>query len=154
MAGHDGPAMPDAPVYSLRFRLVAGLVLVVAAGLFTLAYLSFQDGSDDPILQSGDADEFVDDLIPQRNAQVVQQQTIGIDLIPTWTGVLIVDGTEIPQDQLQVTQELGLIQFTPNEGRAVEQLRAGTNTIDAIVWPRSESRETAARTISWTFEVV
>ena len=146
--------MPSAPVYSLRFRLVAGLVVAVAAGLFTLAYLSFQDGSEDPILQSGDADEFVDELIPQRNASVVQQQTVGIDLIPTWTGVLVIDGTEIPQDQMQVTPELGLIQFTPNEGLAVEQLRAGTNTVSAIVWPRSESRETAARTIAWTFEVV
>jgi hypothetical protein len=146
--------MPSAPVYSRRFRLVAGLVLAAAAGLFTLAYLSFQDGSEDPILQSGDADEFVDELIPQRNASVVQQQTVGIDLIPTWTGVLVIDGTEIPQDQLQITPELGLIQFTPNEGLAVEQLRAGTNTVNAIVWPRSESRETAARTIAWTFEVV
>ena len=146
--------MPSAPVYSLRFRLLAGLVVAAAAGLFTLAYLSFQDGSEDPILQSGDADEFVDELIPQRNASVVQQQTVGIDLIPTWTGVLVIDGTEIPQDQLQVTPELGLIQFTPSEGLAVEQLRAGTNTVSAIVWPRSESRETAARTIAWTFEVV
>lgn len=146
--------MPSAPVYSLRFRLVAGLVVAAAAGLFTLAYLSFQDGSEDPILQSGEADEFVDELIPQRNASVVQQQTVGIDLIPTWTGVLVIDGTEIPQDQLQITPELGLIQFTPNEGLAVEQLRAGTNTVSAIVWPRSESRETAARTIAWTFEVV
>jgi hypothetical protein len=146
--------MPDTPVYSLRFRIVAGLVVALAVGLFTLAYLSFQDGSEDPILQSGDADEFVDDLIPQRNAQVVQQQTVGIDLIPTWTGVLVIDGTEIPQDQLQVTQEIGLIQYTPNEGQAVEQLLAGTNTVDAIVWPLAESRETAARTISWTFEVV
>jgi len=146
--------MPSAPVYSFRFRLLAGLVIVAAVGLFTLAYLSFQEGSEDPILQSGEADEFVDELIPARSASVVQQQTVGIDLIPTWTGVLVVDGTEIPQDQLQVTPELGLIQFTPNEGQAVEQLRAGTNTVDAIVWPRSESRETAARTISWTFEVV
>ena len=146
--------MPDTPVYSLRFRIVAGLVVALAAGLFTLAYLSFQEGSEDPILQSGDADEFVDDLIPQRNAQVLQQQTVGIDLIPTWTGVLVIDGTEIPQDELQVTQEIGLIQYTPNEGQAVEQLLAGTNTGNAIVWPLAESPETAARTISWTFEVV
>ena len=66
----------------------------------------------------------------------------------------MLNGTEIPEDELQITPELGLIQYTPAEGKAVEELRAGTNSITAVVWPRSESRETASQNVTWTFEVV
>jgi hypothetical protein len=145
--------MADSP-YSTRFRIVAAVVVAFAALVFTLAYFRFQDGTEDPIVQSGDAADFVEDLIPRRSDQVPQQSSVGIDLIPSWTGTLEVNGTEVPADELTVTDELGLIQFAPGPGRAVEQLQTGTNTVRAIVWPRSESRETAAETVTWTFEVV
>ena len=117
-----------------------------------LAYFSAQEGTDDPVLESGNA-EFVETLIPQRNAQVPQQSSVGIDLASDWTGVLVINGDEIPEDELQITDELGLIQYTPGPDKAVEQLQTGVNTITAVVWPRSQSRE-AAQNITWTIEVV
>lgn len=140
------------PVYSLRFRIVAVLVALGAALAFAVAYLSSQEG-DDQIATSGQGGEFVERLIPARNAQVPRQSTVGIDMAVGWTGTLVVNGTEIPADELSVTEELGLVQFTPGEGRAVEELRAGQNRVTAIVWPRSEGRE-GARTVDWTFDVV
>ena len=145
--------MAESP-YSTRFRIVAAVVVACAAAVFTLAYFRFQDGTEDPIVQSGDTADVVEDLIPRRNDQVPQQSSVGIDLIPSWTGVLVVNGAEIPQDQLTITEELGLIQYAPGEGRFVEQLQAGTNTVQAIIWPRAESREAAAETVTWTFVVV
>lgn len=139
-------------VYSTRFRVVAAVIVTLAVSAFVLAYFSAQEGEDDPVLESGNAD-FVETLIPQRNAQVPQQSSIGIDLASDWTGVLIVNDVEIPEDQLQVTAELGLIQFTPGPGTQVEELRAGVNTVTAVVWPRSATRN-AAQNITWAFEVV
>jgi hypothetical protein len=139
-------------VYSTRFKVVAALVVTLAVSAFVLAYFSAQEGGDDPVLESGNAD-FVETLIPQRNAQVPQQSSVGIDLASDWTGVLIVNDVEIPEDELQVTAELGLIQFTPGPGTAVEELRAGVNTVTAVVWPRAQSRA-AAQNITWNFEVV
>jgi hypothetical protein len=151
--GNDGRVMAATSVYSTRFRIVAALLVTLAVTAFVLAYFIAQEGGDDPVLESGGVD-FVEELFPQRNAQVPQQSSVGIDLESDWTGTLIVNGVEIPQDQLQVTDELGLIQYTPGEGRAVEELRGGTNSVTAVVWPRSETRETGAQDITWTFEVV
>lgn len=139
-------------VYSTRFRVVAALIVTLAVTAFVLAYFAAQEGEDDPVLESGNAD-FVETLIPQRNAQVPQQSSVGIDLASDWTGVLVVNDVEIPEDQLQITPELGLIQFTPGPDTEVEELRAGVNTITAVVWPRSDTRA-AAQNITWTFEVV
>jgi hypothetical protein len=139
-------------VYTTRFKVVAALIVTFAVTAFVLAYFSAQDGTDDPVLESGNA-EFVETLIPQRNAQVPQQSSVGIDLASDWTGVLVINDVEIPQDELQITDELGLIQYTPGPDRAVEQLQTGINTITAVVWPRSQSRE-AAQNITWTIEVV
>ena len=140
-------------VYSTRFRIVAAVLVAFAVAAFVLAYVTAQEGGNDPVLESGGVD-FVEDFFPGRNAQVPQQSSVGIDLESDWTGTLIVNGVEIPRDQLQVTDELGLVQFTPGEGKAVEDLRTGTNTVTAVVWPRSQSRDTAAQNIVWTFEVV
>jgi len=140
-------------VYSTRFKIVAAAVISVAIVAFALAYVTAKDGSDDPVLEAGNAD-YVETLLPERNAQVPQQSSVGIDLVADWTGILVLNGTEIPEDELQITPELGLIQYTPAKGKAVEELRAGTNSITAVVWPRSESRETASQNVTWTFEVV
>jgi hypothetical protein len=140
-------------VYSTRFRIVAAALVAFAVTAFVLAYFTAQEGGEDPVLESGGVD-FVEDFFPERNAQVPQQSSVGIDLESDWTGTLVINGVEIPEDELQVTDELGLVQYTPGDGKAVEELRTGTNSVTAVVWPRSESRETASQNIVWTFEVV
>ena len=142
------------PVYSTRFKIIAAVLLAVAIAGFVGAYLTFAEGEDDPVLRSGGQDEYVEALIPDRNSQVPQQSPVGIDLVTGWTGVLVVNGVEIPEDELNVTQELGLVQFTPADGRAVEQLEGGQNCVTAIVWPLSEGRDRGARNVTWCFEVV
>lgn len=146
--------MPSSPTYSTRFKIGAALLLAVATAAFVGAYLTLADSGEDPVLSSGGQDEYVEQLIPQRDNQVPQQQPLGIDLVTGWTGVLVVNGTEIPEDELDVTPELGLVQFTPGEGRTVEQLEGGRNCVTAIVWPLSEGRAEGSRNVQWCFEVV
>ncbi|HLM65022.1 MAG TPA: hypothetical protein VK306_12040 [Acidimicrobiales bacterium] len=145
--------MSAPPLYTTRFKVIAALVLTAAIAAFAAAFLALDRNDDDPILSSGGADEYVEALLPARNSQVPQQETVGIDLIASWTGTLSVNGVEIPPDELQVTQELGLVQFTPGDGRAVEELRTGQNTIVATVWPLEEGRE-AATNVTWSFEAI
>lgn len=145
--------MSRTPIYSTAFKVVAAVVVTVAVGAFALAYTSASGGDDDPVLDSGGAD-YVERLVPARNAQVPHQSRVGIDLVTGWTGVLIVNGTEIPEDELTITSELGLVEFTPGEGRAVEELQGGANEVTALVWPLSEGRDEGARSVSWSFRVV
>lgn len=143
---------PTSP-YSTRFKIVASAVVAVAVALLVVAVRSFDDGNDDPVLRSGDQD-VVEALIPRRDAQVPRQSRVGIDLAIGWEGTLVIDGVEIPADQLDVTPELGLIEYTPGDGKAVEELQPGQNCVSAVIWRSQDGRGVADRTIPWCFEVV
>jgi hypothetical protein len=144
--------MADSP-YSTRFRIVAALVVAAAVAIFVGVFVVFDSGDEDPVLQGGDA-AVVENLIPRRNAQVPQQSSIGIDLVTGWDGTLMIGDVEIPRDQLVLTPEIGLIEFTPGPGLAVEELESGQNCVTAIIWPQSEGRGVEDRTIPWCFDVV
>jgi hypothetical protein len=121
--------MARSPVYSTRFKIVAAVVVAIAAGLFTLGVRSLDDSGDDPA-------------------------SVGIDLATGWGGTLVIDGVEIPEDELDLTPELGLVEFTPGEGRTVDALRPGRNCVSAVIWRLSDGRGVADRTVPWCFEVV
>jgi hypothetical protein len=144
--------MAQTSPYSTRFKVIAVLVLTLAISLLVLAALSLGD-NEDPVLSADDA-QVVEALIPRRDSQVPQQSTVGIDLVVGWSGTLVVNGVEIPPDELVTTPEIGLIEYTPGEGKAVEQFQAGQNCVTAIIWPLAQGRGPADRQIPWCFEVV
>lgn len=139
--------------YSTRFKIVAALVVTAAVGLLVYAIVGIDDGGEDPVLRGGDG-AVVENLIPRRNAQVPQQSNVGIDLVTGWDGTLIIDAVEIPRDQLQLTPEIGLVEFTPADGAAVEELDSGRNCVSAVIWRVADGRGVDDRTIPWCFEVV
>jgi hypothetical protein len=144
--------MAQTSPYSTRFKIVAAAVVAVAAGLFALAFAALGD-DEDPVLSEGDQ-RVVEDLIPRRDAQVPQQSTVGIDLVVGWAGTLVVNGVEVPEDELRVTSQIGLIEYTPGEGNTVEALQTGQNCVTAIIWRISDGRGVNDRTIPWCFSVV
>jgi hypothetical protein len=141
--------------YSTRFKVVAVVVLALAISAFVAAYLATSDDGDDALGTSGDeiGNDVVEQRIPAPGSQVPQQSTVGIDLLSGWEGTLQLNEVEIPMDQLKLTPELARIEFTPGDGKVVEELQAGLNCVTAIVWPISEGRD-AARQIPWCFTVV
>ena len=145
--------MAGSPTYTTRFKIGAVGVLALAITFFGIAIRSFEDGGDDPVLNEGDA-AVVENLLPRRNAQVPQQSNVGIDLMTGWDGVLVINGVMIPEDQLQVTPEIGLIEFTPGDGKAVEALEPGQNCVSAVIWKIADGRGVSDRTIPWCFDVV
>lgn len=147
---------PSGPIYSTRFKIVAAVILTIAGALAVIAYLVATDESGDSGAGtgSGGTSEFVEDLIPQENTQVVQQSTIGIDLATGWQGVLRLSGQEIPADQLVVSQALNQITFTPGPGKVVQSLSPGRLCAQALVWRSAAGRDNSERTVSWCFQVV
>ena len=145
--------MSEPSPYSTRFRIVAALVVAAAVGVLVLTFVAFDNGDEDPVLQGGDR-AVVENLIPRRNSQVPQQSSIGIDLVVGWDAALVVEGIEIPRDQLVLTPEIGLIEFTPGPGLAVEELDSGQNCVTAVIWRRADGRGVDDRSIPWCFEVV
>ena len=99
-----------------------------------------------------DIDDIIEQLYPARDSEVLQQQQVGIDLGPSYTGTLVINGIEIPEEQLQRRPELSQVFFQPGDDLAVEELAPGRNCVTAVVWRLTESREDS-RTVNWCFEV-
>ena len=143
----NGSSSP--PLYSTRFKIVAAVLVALAIGAFVAAYVSMSDGDG-----TGSSDgSFVEELLPGRDTQIVQQGTVGIDLADGWEGTLTVDGAAIPEDELDVTESLNLVQFTPGAGKVMDVLRVGNVCASARVW-ETAGGEQGARTVTWCFDVI
>lgn len=136
---------------SVLRRVVIGLLLVVAVGMF---WLAGQNGNADP--EPVISESAVEQLIPADGSpSVLRQAEIGIDLKDGWTGELSVNGVFIPEDQLRRNEPLAQIFFTPGPGKEIEQFRSGTVVVVASVWRPidGETREDG-RQVVWRFKVL
>ncbi len=129
----------------LTRRLVYVAVVVAAIGLFVLAG-QLADTDSSPQSAAGGA---IERLIPADNEETFQRNAVGVDLAPGW-GLLSleIDGIEIPEDQWEVTSELGLYRFVPGDGQVMDSLPpVRTVTITATVFPLADPQTT--RSVSW-----
>jgi hypothetical protein len=157
-------------------RLAIALFVVACIAGVGLAIGSTReiDAQGDPITESGDPCEvvlsgdevdapacnpntealgqIVEQLFPPADSEALQQVQVGIDLGNAFTGVLVVDGIEVPEEQLVRQEALNQVFFSPGDEQVIEQWEPGRNCVQAIVWPIVEGRE-ESRTIDWCFEV-
>ncbi len=135
----------------LTRRRVVITVLLAAAGSMVILAGSLNSGDDEVRL----TEDAVEAVTPSDGSTLVLRQAeIAADLAPGWSGVLQIDGTEIPQDQLrQDTGGLNLLSFTPGPGKEIEELGDGRHVATAIIWrPAFETREDG-REVRWSFTV-
>jgi hypothetical protein len=140
------------PLYSTRFKIVAALLVALAIGAFTAAYLQVAEDDGD-LASSGGTSAFVERLLPESDSQIVQQSPVGIDLTPGWEGTLVVDGIAIPEEELDITESLNLVEFTPGEGKAMTTLPVGKVCASATVWETATGPEDS-RQVAWCFDVI
>jgi hypothetical protein len=98
-------------------------------------------------------DELVEQLFPPADSEQLQHVQVGVDLGRRYTGVLVVNGIEVPESQLVRRPALNQVFFTPGEGLVLEQWQPGRNCVSAIIWPLTSSRSNRSRTVDWCFEV-
>jgi hypothetical protein len=94
----------------------------------------------------------VEQLFPAADSEALQQVQVGVDLGSRFTGVLVVDGIEVPESQLVRQDALNQVFFSPGDDQVIDEWEPGRNCVRAIVWPITEGR-TASRNIDWCFEV-
>lgn len=95
----------------------------------------------------------VEQLLPDRGALIRPQEDVGVDLADDYTGVLLVDGVEIPEDQLQRVVPLGQVSFRPGVGKQFERWTPGDHTAVVVYWLQTETREHSSSRYSWRFKV-
>ncbi len=128
-------------------RVLLGVAALMGAGAIVLALL-LADTDDNDVTVTGNA--AVDELIPPRNAEVLSQDTVGIDLAPGYDARLAINGTDIPSGQIRHLPNLNRFTFRPDQGKAIESLRAEQNCAVVTYW-RQEIGPGEADTISWCF---
>jgi hypothetical protein len=146
-AAHTG-AVSD----SVRRVLVILAFILGLAGIgFACSKVDTDDGTDDIAVTDAGP---VEQLIPPRGSEILRQEAVGVDLRPGWTGVLIINNEEIPEDQVDTANlaALGQLLYTAGDGKAVEHFEAGENCITAVVWRVEESRADS-RNVDWCFNV-
>ena len=119
-----------------------------------------------------DLPERIESVDPIRGSvRVPAQSKVFVDLVPGYTGVLVIDGLEIESvslDELNVNAKPGqqvtlpnttiyepgnaTLTFTPAEGAPIEEFTQGRHQVTVIYWKIIDGRS-AARSYAWDFNV-
>jgi hypothetical protein len=91
-------------------------------------------------------------LLPCPNDTGLRQGLIGAELVSGYNAALIVDTTEVPQDQLR-TGGANQVFFQPGPGTETGALAPGVHSATLVYWPVNGTREHDAKSYVWSFVV-
>jgi hypothetical protein len=97
-------------------------------------------------------------LSPQENELVLAQSSIVVDLKPTYSAQLSIDGHPIPDDQLNVQPDVYELSFQPTPDHDIHRFAPGTHTATVEYWPRTKTYEQAKAgrllgSYTWNFKI-
>ena len=136
-----------------RVKLVILALFVAGIGAFVAASLA--GGSDRPCRPPA----AIEQLIPECNAQVLQQDRVGVDMRPGYTAELAINGVPIPNDEIRsigvaANQQTGVAPdtfvFTPGRGKALEELQAQQNCATVTYWSLADGPDRSSQ-FTWCF---
>jgi hypothetical protein len=158
------------PYLDQRQRRLLASSLVIAGGLVMviLGFRSSVTGRKALALPPT-----IENIDPVRGAVRVPAQTeVFVDLLPGYTGVLVIDGVEletvdlsdlgaasqVPGQQVSLPAKTiyekgnATLRFVPSEGAAIESFSQGAHTAKVIFWKVLGSRD-RSQSYTWTFSV-
>lgn len=128
-----------------RVVVVVGVLLVVA-NLVVVLLATADTGPS-----GGTLPEAVESVTPNPGELVRVQDTIGADLRNDLTGVLVLDGVEVPEDQLDRVEPLGQVSFRPGPGQELTRFQPGSHTAMVLYWPQGKPRPSRPAGFGWSF---
>ena len=91
-------------------------------------------------------------LAPSPESSVLSQAQIVIDLTSPYSASLVVNGVQIPDDQVQIRPELNQVIFTPGPGKVIAKLGGGRNCVEADIY-RLDGTQEDIPAKRWCFNV-
>lgn len=128
-------------------RVVSSVLVAVAVVGFAMAFV-LHDDSPNPRLRP----QAVRAVSPEPGSLQLRQTEIFVELEPTYRGTLSVNGTTIPDDQLQVIDGLNRISFTPGPDRELESLPPG-RTCAEVTYHLVTTPDVEPTRYRWCFSV-
>lgn len=161
------PAAPPAP--STRATWVRrGVIAALLVAAVAVLVVGGRDADTDGI--STDRDPAIVSQFPMPGATALRQTEIGAELRAGYDGRLVINGVEIPEDQMEgaidpnsVTPEelrrygirpnnRNAVYFKPGPGKAITELPNGEVTV-SVRYFKDRQDQARGRTVSWTFQV-
>ena len=139
------------PLFKHPWR-VAIVVLGVLAVL-NLGFLLLHKSDTSVVTKAGTLPATIVSLQPTPGGIIRPQDTIIVQLQPTLTGTLVLDGQEIPTNQLEKVPELGEVSYRPGPGRGLEQFAPGRHSVTVEYWLQTKKRPIHPGTYTWSFQV-
>jgi hypothetical protein len=140
------PARPKVFRHPWRVVIVAiALIAVLNLGVLLLA------SSDTSAPDTEALPAAVEAISPDNHELTGLVDDVTVDLRDDLTGVLVIDGVEIPEDQLERVPELGVVTFRPGPDKELTQLRSGENQVLVKYWERGKRRPAHPPSFAWTF---
>jgi hypothetical protein len=127
------------PAHPWRWAIVGVVVIVV----LNLAIFGLDSSDTSP--KGRTLPSTIDSITPAAGELIRLQDTIGADLRDDLTGVLVLDGVEIPEDQLAV------VTFRPGTDQDLESFEAGEHTLTVRYWEQGKPRPAEPDAYSWSF---
>ncbi len=111
----------------------------------------------------------IESLIPAPGSEVLRQSQVGVDLIGGFEAELVINGVQIPPDEVNVLRDaeqpdqsasqtgrfgttINRFTYQPLAGRSVPELQGDRNCVVATFWPTADP--TDIDTVEWCFDTV
>ena len=146
----SSPTEKDPPpaargAHSLKRRVVMTLIAAVAVAGFIFAFSSPKQEPAGPLPAAVEA------VSPAGGDLDLRQVTIAADLAPGYTGYLLVDGVEVPRDDLQIVPALNSVTLRPQPESDYAALEPGSHCA-TVVYQRIGQPDTSGQ-YRWCFRL-
>ncbi|HEV2310966.1 MAG TPA: hypothetical protein VGU73_10595 [Acidimicrobiia bacterium] len=92
-------------------------------------------------------------VLPSPGSLARPQTTIDVQLQTNLTGTLVIDGQEVPLNQLETAVVTGEVAYRPGPGKPLQQFAPGNHSVTVEFWLATKPRPTNPGSYSWTFRV-
>jgi hypothetical protein len=126
---------------------IALVTALLCVNLLVYVGMTARTNEDDSTEQSKPSE--VQSVLPAPGDLERVQVTVSVDLRDDLTGSLVIDGTNIPDDQVDRVPALGQLSFRPGPGKELERLEPGTHTVTVTYHEQRSNRNRGV--YSWSF---
>jgi hypothetical protein len=150
--GTAGTRPARAPLFRHPWRVlivVGALALVVNL----VIVLGMSSDTSDQGKQAVNRD--IEQVSPAPGSIVNPRDDVVVRLRGGLTGVLVINGKRLPEDQLTIDNATSTITFRPDSGKELETLPAGTTDAAVLFWKQTEPEPPPGERDSfrWSFRV-
>lgn len=147
MSDHDAPGVPRRRLFEHPWRLaIVAVAVLVVVNLGVVLLANSDTSTTERSLPSS-----IETVTPEPGTVVQLQAPVSVDLVDGLTGVLVINGTEIPEDQLERGVALGIVTFRPGDAQDFNRWDAGDVAVRVLYWPATEDRPESPGSYSWSF---